>query len=340
MRIAILSPVAWRTPPQHYGPWEQMASNLAEGLVARGQQVTLFATANSITSGTLAAICDQGYEENKNLDAKVQECMHISYLMERAREFDIIHNHFDFLPLTWSRLIPTPMVTTIHGFSSPKIIPVYKRYNDVGYYVSISYANRSPLLRYAANVYNGIRTKDFTLQTSPDDYLLYFGRIHPDKGTADAIKIAQATGHRLVIAGIIQDEGYYQEKVRPFVDGKKVIFAGPVGGAERSQVLGNAKALLHPIYFEEPFGLSVAEAMLCGTPVIAYHRGSMAELIQHGKTGFLVHDMQQAIDCIAQLPGINRTYCHTHAKAQFSQEKMVEGYLELYKQLLGENVKF
>src|ERR1044072_4811884 len=162
MKIAVLSPVAWRTPPVHYGPWEQMAANLAEGLVSRGHQVTLFATADSVTSGTLAAICPKGYEEDKELDPKVQECMHISYLMERAGEFDIIHNHYDFLPLTYSRLIKTPMVTTIHGFSSPLIVPVYKKYNANTHYVSISNTNRHPALDYIATVYNGINTADFS----------------------------------------------------------------------------------------------------------------------------------------------------------------------------------
>lgn len=334
MKIAILSPVAWRTPPVHYGPWEQMASNLAEGLVARGQQVTLFATADSITGGALAAICPKGYEEDKALDPKVQECMHISYLMERAGEFDIIHNHFDFLPLTYSRLIRTPMVTTIHGFSSPKIIPVYARYNDIAHYVSISLANRSPALQYAANVYNGVRTGDFSFEAQPEDYLLYFGRIHPDKGAFDAIQIALASGHRLIIAGIIQDEAYYQEKVKPFIDGVQIVFTGAVGGQERSRVLGRAKALLHPIYFDEPFGLSVAEAMLCGTPVIAYGRGSMTEVIESGKTGFLVNNLQQAINSIKDIPLIDRHYCHTYAKEQFSQDRMVEEYIKVYEKVM------
>jgi glycosyltransferase involved in cell wall biosynthesis len=311
-----------------------MASNLAEGLVDRGHQVTLFATADSVTGGTLASICPKGYEEDKELDAKVQECMHISYLMERAGEFDIIHNHFDFLPLTYSRLISTPMVTTIHGFSSPKIIPVYARYNDIAHYVSISLADRSPSLTYIANVYNGIRTEDFSFEAQPEDYLLYFGRIHPDKGAFDAIQIALASGRRLVIAGIIQDQSYYQEKVKPFIDGNQIIFAGPVGGQERSRVLGRAQALLHPIYFEEPFGLSVAEAMLCGTPVIAYGRGSMPEVIESGKTGFLVNNLQQAINCINDIPKIDRRYCHVYAKEQFGQDRMVEEYIRVYETIV------
>jgi glycosyltransferase involved in cell wall biosynthesis len=335
MKIAILSPVAWRTPPVHYGPWEQMASNLAEGLHARGHQVTLFATADSVTSGTLAAICPKGYEEDRELDPKVQECMHISYLMERAGEFDVIHNHFDFLPLSYSRLIKTPMVTTIHGFSSPKIIPVYARFNDIAHYVSISLANRSPLLNYAANVYNGIRTADFPFEAQPEDYLLYFGRIHPDKGAFDAIQIALATGHRLVMAGIIQDEGYFNEKVKPFIDGNQIVFAGPVGGIERGRVLGRAKALLHPIYFEEPFGLSVAEAMLCGTPVIAYGRGSMPEVIETGKTGFLVNNLPQAINSVKDVYKLDRQYCHTYAREQFGEERMVDEYIKVYERVVS-----
>src|ERR1700750_3184490 len=142
MRVAVLSSVAWRTPPLHYGPWEQVASNIGEGLIKRGIDVTLFATGDSITAGKLDAICETGYEEDRAQDAKVLECLHISNLVEKAGEFDIIHNNFDFLPLTYSSLIKTPMITTIHGFSSPKIIPVYKKYNSRGYYVSISNSDR------------------------------------------------------------------------------------------------------------------------------------------------------------------------------------------------------
>jgi len=181
MRVAVLSSVAWRTPPRHYGPWEQVASNIAEGLIKRGIEVTLFATGDSITAGKLESICKKGFEEDRSQDYKVLECLHISNLMEKASSFDLIHNNFDFLPLTYSGLIKTPLITTIHGFSSQKIIPVYKKYNSIGHYVSISNSDRSPELDYIATVYNGLDPKNFEFNETPEDYLLYFGRIHPDK---------------------------------------------------------------------------------------------------------------------------------------------------------------
>src|SRR5258708_13140293 len=173
MKAAILAPVAWRTPPKHYGPWEQVASNIAEGLIKRGVDVTLFATGDSRTDGKVCDVCEKGYEEERSQDAKVLECLHISSLMEKASDFDIIHNNFDFLPLTYTGLIKTPVITTIHGFSSPKIIPVYKKYNSTGFYVSISNADRSPALDYIATVYNGLNANDFEFNDTPADYLLY-----------------------------------------------------------------------------------------------------------------------------------------------------------------------
>ncbi|SFP94846.1 glycosyltransferase family 4 protein [Hymenobacter arizonensis] len=333
MKVAVLAPVAWRTPPHHYGPWEQMASNVAEGLVALGVDVTLFATADSHTAGTLAAVVAQGYEEDRTQDAKVVECLHISHLMERAAEFDLIHNHFDFLPLTYSRLIPTPMVTTIHGFSSEKILAVYEKYATSTAYVSISHADRSPRLPYAATVYNGLRVNDFVYTEKPDDYLLFFGRIHPDKGTAEAIDIARRSGKRLLIAGIVQDAAYFREQVEPLLS-DDIVFLGPAGPAQRNQLLGQALALLHPIRFAEPFGLSVAEAQLCGTPVIAFNKGAMPELIQEAQTGFLVDNVGQAVEAVQQIGSISRAACRAWASANFSQEKMAADYLAVYKELI------
>ncbi|HEY0175303.1 MAG TPA: glycosyltransferase [Pedobacter sp.] len=212
MKIAVLSPVAWRTPPRHYGPWEQMASNLTESLVSAGIDVTLFATGDSVTTAVLNSVVPKGYEDQPGQDAKVLECLHISNLMEQASDFDLIHNHFDFLPLSYSALIKTPMITTIHGFSSERIIPVYQKYNRHGHYVSISNANRHPLLNYLATVYNGLDTRNFTSDPIGGDYLLFFGRIHPDKGTAEAIQIAQKSKRKLIIAGIIQEESYFKKK--------------------------------------------------------------------------------------------------------------------------------
>nr|WP_294873603.1 glycosyltransferase family 4 protein [uncultured Pedobacter sp.] len=333
MRIAVLAPVAWRTPPRHYGPWEQMASNLTEGLVKAGIEVTLYATTDSITTAKLDAVINEGYEEDKTLDAKVAECLHISNLMEKADQFDLIHNHFDFLPLTYSGLIKTPLITTIHGFSSEKILSVYQKYNASGHYVSISNANRHASLKYLATVYNGIQTDKFDFNANPEDYLLFFGRIHPDKGLSEAIQIAIKTKRRLIIAGIIQDQNYYKEKVEPFLS-DDIEFIGAAGPEKRNDLLRKAYALLHPISFEEPFGLSVAEAMLCGTPVIAFRRGAMPELIKDRETGFLVKNVDEAIKAVSELPIIDRAKCHKWATENFSQEKMVADYISLYHQIL------
>ncbi len=334
-KIAILSPVAWRTPPRHYGPWEQIASSVCEGMVKKGLDVTLFATLDSVTGAKLEGICEKGYEEDKSVDGLVHSVMHISNLMERADEFDLIHSHFDFLPLTYSKLIKTPIVTTIHGFSSPKIWPVYEKYNRHAYYVSISYADRYEKLDYIANVYNGIDVSKFSFNNDPGDYLLFFGRFHPDKGPHDAINIAKKAGKRLIMAGIIQDEKYYEEKVKPYIDGEQIVFVGSAGPEKRNELIGNALALLHPIYFDEPFGLSVAEAMICGTPVIAYNRGSMPELIRHGETGFLVKNSDEAAGAVNAVSSIDRALCREHAVMNFSNERMVDGYIKVYQKILG-----
>ncbi len=333
MKIAVLAPVAWRTPPRHYGPWEQVASNLTEGLVQAGMEVTLFATADSITAAKLASIVPTGYEEDRSLDAKVVECLHISNLMEQASDFDLIHNHFDFLPLSYSKLVGTPMITTIHGFSSERIVPVFQKYNSRGHYISISNANRHPALDYLGTVYNGLNTSEFTFKAQPEDYLLFFGRIHPDKGTAEAIEIARRSGRKLYIAGIIQDQNYFTSCVEPHL-GADVEFIGSAGPDKRNALMGNAAALLHPISFEEPFGLSVAEAMLCGTPVIAFNKGSMAELISHEQTGFLVNTVEEAAEAVDKLFNIDRNVCRQWAIKQFSKEKMVEDYIALYHKVL------
>jgi glycosyltransferase involved in cell wall biosynthesis len=340
MKVAILAPISWRVPPRHYGPWERVVSLLTEGLVERGLDVTLFATADSITKAKLVGICPRPYSEDPSLDVKVWECLHISEVFERAEEFDLIHNHFDFLPLSYSKLIKTPVVTTIHGFSSVRIAPVYKKYNGHVHYVSISNADRNPDLNYVATVYHGIPLEEFTFREQKDDYLLFFGRIHHEKGTFEAIQIAKRAGCRLIIAGIIQDQKYFNEKVAPYIDGDRIKYIGSVGPDERDEVLGKARALLHIINFNEPFGLSLIEAMACGTPVIARPRGSIPEIIKNGETGFIIESIDEAVQALEKIDTLDKRKLRQHVQENFSVEKMVDGYINVYKEVMNRYGRF
>jgi glycosyltransferase involved in cell wall biosynthesis len=335
MRVAMLSSISWRTPPRAYGPWELVTSLLTEALVARGVEVTLFATLDSVTAGKLDGVAPRGYSEDQSLDPKVWEALHVAHFFERAHEFDLLHNQADFIPLAFSRLVETPMVTTIHGFSSPRILPAFERYDDRQHYVSISDADRAPSLSYAATIHHGIEVEKFPFDPEGSDDLLFFGRIHPDKGAGEAIRAAKATGHRLVMCGLVQDQGYHEREVAPFIDGKAVDYRGVVGGEERLRTLGAARGLLHLIGFDEPFGLSVIEAMACGTPVIAYRRGSMPELIDDGVTGFLVDSFDEAVAAIGRLGEIDRHACRRAVEERFTVERMADDYLALYERILA-----
>jgi glycosyltransferase involved in cell wall biosynthesis len=310
-----------------------VTSLLTEALVAKGVDVTLFATLDSITSGVLDGVVPAPYSEDPNLDAKVWEALHVSHVFERADQFDLIHNQADFIPLVFSRLVKTPLVTTIHGFSSPRILPAFKMYEDRVSYVAISEADKSPKLRYAATIHHGIPIEDFPFDPVGSEDLLFFGRIHPHKGASEAIEAAAQCGRRLIMAGIVQDQGYYDRAVAPAIDGDRVIYKGAVGGDERTRTLGQAKALLHLISFDEPFGLSVIEAMACGTPVIAFNRGSMPELIDHGVTGFLVDTVEEAVEAVGRIDEIDRAACRAAVAARFTVEAMAEKYLQLYQNL-------
>ncbi|MGC1479121.1 MAG: glycosyltransferase family 4 protein [Chthoniobacterales bacterium] len=330
----MLAPIAWRVPPRRYGPWELVTSLLTEGLVAKGVEVTLFATGDSVTEARLESVVPRSYSEDPELDAKVGECLHVAHCFERSEDFDVIHNQFDFLPLTYSELVSTPLVTTIHGFSSERIVPVYERYNDSNHYVAISESDRHPKLDYAATIHHGIRVDEFPFVESPDDYLLFYGRIHPDKGAAEAIEVAKRSGRRLIMAGLIQDIAYHEERVAPHVDGDRVEFLGEVGPDRRGELLGRASGLLHLINFDEPFGLSVVEAMACGTPVIAIERGSMPELIADGETGCLVRSVDEAVSAVGRLEDLNRERVREVARERWSVERMVDDYLRVYAEIV------
>lgn len=330
----MLSPIAWSTPPKKYGPWESVVSLLTEGLVKRGIDVTLFATADSHTSAKLHAVCPRPYEEDKSIKRKVYECLHISEIFERADEFDIIHNHFDYLPLSYSALVKTPVVTTIHGISSRRILPVYKKYNNSTFYVSISDAYRCNELDYIATVHHGIDVESFYYNDKPQDYLLYLSRIHKEKGTKEAIEIAKKTGKILRIAGYIQDKDYFEKEIQPQIDNKQIIYEGHVDDKRKKELLSNAYALLHMVIYDEAFGLGVAEALASGTPVIATNKGSMPEIIIDGETGFLVNSIDEAAAAVRKIDSISRKACRESAEARFSVDRMVDNYIQVYKTIL------
>jgi glycosyltransferase involved in cell wall biosynthesis len=275
------------------------------------------------------------YNEDPSIDAKVWEFRHLAYLFERADQFDIIHNQADFPAHAFAPLIKTAMVTTIHGFSSERILPMYEPFQDQVHYVAISQADRHPRLRYAATIHHGIPIADFPFDPLGGEDLLFFGRIHPDKGVAEAIAAARASGRRLNLYGIVQDDNYHQRHVAPTLDGASVVYHGPIGGAARVAALGKARALLHLVNFNEPFGLSVIEAMACGTPVIAARRGSMPELIEDGVTGFLVDSVEEAVSAIHRIDEIDRARVRRAVELRFTSTEMADAYLRLYQRICG-----
>lgn len=330
----MLSPVTWRLQPRHHGPL--MIPVLAEGLRRRGVEVTLFASADSAISREVAGVSSRGYERDPNLLPSVWQSLHISELFERGDEFDLIHNHFDFLPLTYMKMTTTPVLTTIQGFSATNMLPVYKKYSGRAYYVAISEADRNPELNYVATIHHGIDLGRFTFRSDPGDYLLFLGCIHHEKGTKECIDIARRTGRKLIIAGDIQDQAYFEREIAPYVDGDRIVYVGSTGPDERNELLGGACALLHPINFDEPFGLSVIEAMACGTPVIATNRGSMREVIVDGRTGFLVAGAEEMAHMVSRVGEIDRRQCRRWVEERFSAERMVDDYLRVYERILAE----
>jgi glycosyltransferase involved in cell wall biosynthesis len=307
VKVALLGPVAWRTPPVHYGPWEQVTGLLADGLVARGVDVTLFATLDSVTTATVDGVCPHGYAEDPGLDGRVWEALHVAHAFSRSDEFDLVHSHLDWLPLAFAGSCRAPLLTTVHGFSDPRILPAYQAAASA--YVSISDSDRRPELDYVATVHHGVDLAGLPYSVGGGEDLVILGRIHPDKGTAAAIDIAARAGRRLLICGIVQDEAYFAEQVRPHVDGDRVRYLGPIGPARRAEVLGGALALLHPL-------------------------GSMPEVVDEGVTGFLVDSPAAAAAAVDRVAGLDRAGCRSVAERRFSSVRMVDDYLRVYAQLL------
>jgi glycosyltransferase involved in cell wall biosynthesis len=333
LRLAVLAPISWPTPPPEYGPWEQIAANIASGMAARGADVTLFATGNSHLPGVrVEAVVPSGADETPGLNGDVYGALHTANLFRRAGEFDLIHNNFDWRPLTYAMATAAPpLLTTIHGFSSPPILAAYYACAQRSFYCSISDADRDPGLDYVATTYNGIDPTGFDFVERPGEYLVFLGRFHPEKGTHLAIEIAKRTGVRLKIAAIPQDREYFEREVRPHIDGDRVQFLGAVGREARNELLGNALALVHMTTRPERFGLTMIEAMACGTPVLGARMGSIPEIVVDGSTGFLCDSVDDAVRRVPQLAQLERRACRERVESTFSLERMIERYAGAYE---------
>jgi glycosyltransferase involved in cell wall biosynthesis len=328
----VLAPISWPTPPAGYGPWEQIAANIADGMTARGLDVTLFATGNSKTRGRLESVVPVGLNEDPGLNGDVYGALHMANLFRRAREFDLIHNNLDWRPLTYALASEAPpMVTTIHGFSSPPILAAYYAAAGRSFYCSISDADRDPGLDYVATTYNGVDPNEFTFREQPGDYLVFLGRFHPEKGTHLAIEIAKRAGVRLKIAAIPQDAEYFRTQVEPHIDGDRVQFLGAVERAARNELLGGALGLVHMTTRPERFGLTMIEAMACGTPVLGARLGSVPEIVVDGETGFLCDAVDDAVSRVPQLAQLDRRKSRERVENVFSLEKMIDRYCDVYR---------
>jgi len=336
LRLAVLAPIAWPTPPPGYGPWEQIAFNIADGMRRRGLDVTLFAPGDSCFDGRVESVVPVGLNEDPALNGEVFSALHIGELFRQAGEFDLIHNNFDWKPMTYALSTKAPPVlTTIHGFSSPQILAAYYACAWRSFYCSISNADRDPGLSYLATTYNGIDPNEFTFSSTPGDYLVFLGRFHPEKGTHLAIEIAKRAGVRLKIAAIHQDEAYFRDRVLPHIDGDQIQFIGAVEREARNELLTNALALVHMTTRPERFGLTMVEAMACGTPVLGANMGSIPEIVVDGVTGFVCDSVQQASRRVPELASLDRSAARARVEAEFTVDAMIDRYIGAYQKALS-----
>ena len=332
MRIALVAPVAQSVPPARSGSIEAVTDLLARGLVARGHEVTLFAAGSSDTPATLHATFRRGYHVDESLwPWELCELFNLAAAVERAARFDVIHAQAEYAPLglAYARLSPTPLVHTVHHWPSETEVALWSHYPEAPFIaVSAAQARRLAGLTVAGVVHHAVDPAALPLRSDPDDYLLFFGRFTPGKGVVDAIRAAQRAGLRLLLAAA--ENAYYQEVVSPLVDGDRVIYRGEVDPSARAELLGGARALLYPVQADEPFGLVLAEAMTCGTPVAALDRGAVGELVDEGTTGGVFDNLEDMVAGLPRIVALDRARVRRRALERFHPDRMVEGYTAVY----------
>jgi len=336
VRIAHVAPVATTIPPPKSGSVETMTSLLTEGLVARGQEVTLFATGDSQTNATLAATYPQGYWHDLNMwPWELYEMLNLAHAVERAAEFDIIHYEAAYYPmsLAFTRLCSTPILQTLHHSPSSAEVKLWSRYPEAPF---VAISNEQARLLTGVNVVDtvlhGIDTDRFTFRETPEDYLLFLGRFTEGKGVLQAIEIAKRLGMRLILAAA--DDAYYRETIAPHVDGRLITYFGEADFTAKVALYGGARALLYPIQAREPFGLVLAEAMACGTPVAALDRGAVREIVDDGVTGIVFDDLEAMVNELPRVFELDRRKVRTQAVARFGVARMVDGYLAVYERVV------
>lgn len=338
MRIAQIAPLAEPVPPELYGGTERVVSLLTEELVRRGHEVTLFASGDSQTEGRLVSVTREALRLGpEDLDPNLHLMLALGLVFERADQFDVIHSHVDYFALPFSRLVKTPVVTTLHGrLDLPGLRTIFERYSAAPL-VSISDNQREPIPRanWAATVYNGTDPGSFTFNEIGGEYFVYVGRICPEKNIEGAIAIARRTGVPLRIAAKVDpvDAEYHESVIKPLIDGRQIEYLGELGHAEKDELLGSGRALLFPVDWPEPFGLAMTEAMACGTPVLALRRGSVPEVVEDGVTGFVRDSEEDLADVADQVTRLSRRACRERVERHFSVDAMTDGYETVYQSL-------
>ncbi|HYV35588.1 MAG TPA: glycosyltransferase family 4 protein [Gemmataceae bacterium] len=341
MRIAQVAPLYESVPPHNYGGTERVVSYLTEELVRLGHEVTLFASGDSATSARLVAGSKRSLRTDKSsVDKMAPHLVMLEEVLRRVREFDLVHFHVDYLHFPFSRRLACPHLTTLHGrLDIPELLPVYQEYGDMPV-VSISHSQRQPQphAKWVGTVYHGLPEALHTFRAQPrGDYLAFIGRISPEKRVDRAIAIAKQVGMKLKIAAKIDraDRAYYKREIEPLFDDSQVEFLGEQGGAAKDDFLGNARALLFPIDWPEPFGLVMIEAMACGTPVIAWPNGSVPEVIDDGVTGIVVDNVDAAAKAVRRVGLLSRRTCREVFLKRFTDRRMAADYLRIYHKLAG-----